>query len=619
MTSINKFNSTINGTRGLAVLSVLLFHLEISLFKGGFIGVDVFFVISGYLISSSIIPQIENKKFSFTEYFERRFKRILPSYFLVIFISFILISIIFIDTHYKYSLKETFYSLLFVQNFYYWNQAGYFGLENLYKPLLNTWSLAIELQFYFFFPFLFILLRKKIIFLIILSLILSIIYSDRNFSYFIIPTRFFEFGIGILCFLIQRVRKEQNITFFSNSLFIFGIFFIIFSIFYLDGEKTFPGFHALLPCFGAGIVIYYSRLTKLNYFLDNKFLNFFGDISYSLYLIHWPLIIFYKYLFIKINLNIFDQILIVSFSIFFSFIVTTYFEVNFYKKNTPNPFITFRKLLFFYFSLFLVVTILFFNLSDDIKKINESEHKNNKNNQVAIDRSYENNSLKKILIIGNSHGLDLFKSLDNNVFFTKNYQIRYKNLGDQCYKSYVKKNNYIAKLEIFVSSVLNFGDAQLCNYFIPRLKTSDLLKNSDTIIITNRFRKSSSNYILPFVKKLKTKKNKIILMSNNPRFIDPPTLLELNKKLSIKDINKKFYLYQDKSILDLNKILKNISNSANIIFFDKYSLICNDLLFSCKALSKDRNLLFVDKDHFSKEGHKYFGKKFYENGLYNLF
>jgi len=257
MTSINKFNSTINGTRGLAVLSVLLFHLEISLFKGGFIGVDVFFVISGYLISSSIIPQIENKKFSFTEYFERRFKRILPSYFLVIVISFILISIIFIDTHYKYSLKETFYSLLFFQNFYYWDQAGYFGLENLYKPLLNTWSLAIELQFYFLFPFLFILLRKKIIFLIILSLILSIIYSDRNFSYFIIPTRFFEFGIGILCFLIQRVRKEQNITFFSNSLFIFGIFFIIFSIFYLDGEKTFPGFNALLPCLSTGIIIYY--------------------------------------------------------------------------------------------------------------------------------------------------------------------------------------------------------------------------------------------------------------------------------------------------------------------------------------------------------------------------
>ena len=619
MNNINNFNSTINGTRGLAILSVLLFHLEFSIFKGGFVGVDVFFVISGYLISTSVIPKIESKKFSFREYFERRFKRILPSYFLVIVISFILISIIFINTHYKYSLKETFYSLLFFQNFYYWDQSGYFGLENLYKPLLNTWSLAIELQFYFFFPFLFILMRKKIIFLIILSLLLSIIYSDRNFSYFIIPTRFFEFGIGILCFLIQRIKKEQSTTIISNSFFIFGILFIIFSIFYLDSEKTFPGLNALFPCLGAGMVIYYSNLTKLNYLLDNKFLNFFGDISYSLYLIHWPLIILYKYFFIKINLNIFDQILISFFSIFFSFIVTSYFEVNFYKKNTPKPFITFRKLLFCYISLFLVVTTLFFNIPDDKKEINETELINNKINQVAFDRSYENNSLKKILIIGNSHGLDLFKSLNSNNFFTENYQIRYKNLGDQCYKKYVKKNDYIEKLEIFISGAINFGDAQLCKYFIPRLKSSNLLKNSDTIIITNRFRKSSLNYILPFVKKLQTKKNKIILMSNNPRFIDPPTLLELNKKLSIKDINKKFYLYQDKHIFDSNKILKDISNTANIIFFDKYSLICNNLLFSCNVLSKDHNLLFIDKDHLSEEGHEYYGNKFYEKGLYNLF
>jgi len=619
MNNINNFNSTINGTRGFAVLSVLLFHLEVHLFKGGFIGVDVFFVISGYLISSSIIPQIENNKFSFKEYFERRFRRILPSYLLVLFTSLMIISAIFIKTHYEYSVKEIFYSLFFYQNFYYWDQAGYFGLENLYKPLLNTWSLAIELQFYFFFPFLFILLKKKIIFLIILSLFLSIIYLDRNFSYFIIPTRFFEFGIGILCFLIQRYKKENKTNILYNFLFMFGIISIIFSIVYLDGEKAFPGFYALIPCLGAGFIIYYSKLTKFNYLLDNKFFNFFGDISYSLYLIHWPLIIFYKYFLIKINLNFFDQIFVISSSILLSYISTFYFEINFYKKNTTSPLISFKKVLLLYFLFFVLMAILFNLTLNDQKKINESGLKDNIVNSVKTNHSYIDNSLKKILIIGNSHGRDLFNTLNSNTFFVKNYQIRYENLGDQCFKKYLKKNDYLERFEILISNMLNFGDRQLCKYFIPILMNSTLLKNSDTIIISNRFRKSSLKYIAPFVKKLQTKKNRIILMNNNPRFIDPITLVELNKKLSAFELNKKFYLYQDKSILKLNRALKNISNSENIIFFDKYNLICNNLVLNCNVLSKDGKLLFVDKDHLSKEGYKFFGNKFYDQGLYDLF
>ena len=156
----SNYNLTISGLRGFAVLIVLFFHLEFFFFKGGFVGVDIFFVISGYLISVSIVKDIENKKFSFKKYFERRFKRILPSYIAVLLISYLLINFIFIEKHLNYSINEILYSLVFLQNFYYWDQAGYFGLGNLYKPLLNTWSLAIEFQFYLFFPFLFYILRK---------------------------------------------------------------------------------------------------------------------------------------------------------------------------------------------------------------------------------------------------------------------------------------------------------------------------------------------------------------------------------------------------------------------------------------------------------------------------
>jgi peptidoglycan/LPS O-acetylase OafA/YrhL len=611
MSNINKFNKTINGTRGLAVLSVLFFHLDFFLFNGGFIGVDIFFVISGYLISRKIIPEIENSNFFFKEYFIKRFKRILPSYFLVIIFSFLLIIILFIDTHYEYSLKEILYSLFFLQNFYYWDLSGYFGLENLYKPLLNTWSLGIEMQFYFFFPLLFILLKKKIIILIIISFLLSVVYVDRNFSYFLLPTRFFEFGIGILLFLFNQKKNEIQNYFFSEVFYLCGLSLIIISIYYLDAYKPFPGFYALIPCLGTAMIIYSSKNSKCNFLLDNKLFNFFGNISYSLYLIHWPLIIFYKYFFIKINLNFLDQLIIFFFSIFFSYILTFFYEIRFYKKNLLKPFISFKKILFFYLKFMLIICLLFFSTK-------YYENQETKNQLLKIDEYYEINNytksenLKKtILIIGNSHGADLYKSLLSNDFFVKNYKIAYQEFGDQCYRTYINEKDYIAKFEIIISDIFHFVQENCKNHY-SKLINSNLLKNADTIIISNRYRKSSLEYISLFIKKIKTVNNNIILINNGPRFIDPKTIIKLHKNLPIEKINEKFYLYQDKSILNFNIHLKKIAKSENIIFFDKYSLICNNVLLSCNVLSKDNKLLFLDIDHFSDDGYYFYGKKLFD-------
>jgi peptidoglycan/LPS O-acetylase OafA/YrhL len=618
MSSINKFNTTINGTRGVAVLCVLFFHLEFFLFKGGFVGVDIFFVISGYLISKKIITKIQSSNFLFKEYFIRRLKRILPSYIFVITISFILIIIIFIDTHYEYSIKEIFYSLFFLQNFYYWDLSGYFGLENLYKPLLNTWSLAVELQFYFFFPFLFMLLKRKIIILIIISLFFSVFYIDRNFSYFFLPTRFFEFGVGILLFLFYQKKNEIQKNLYSDFLFIFGISFLIISILYLDSNKPFPGFYALIPCLGTAMIIISSKNSKYNYLLDNKFFNFFGNISYSLYLIHWPLIIFYKYFFIKINLNIFDQTIVFLFSVIFSYILTFFYEIRFYKKKTLTPFISFKKILLFYLIFILIIFILFLFTKHNEKKEKNSRLERNKEYYIMHNYSQTENLKKKILILGNSHGKDLYRSLISNDYFIKNYQIDYEEFGDQCFQAYINQNDYVAKLEIIISGILNLINKN-CKDHIPKLINSILLKNADTIIISNRYKKSSLDYLSPFIKKIKTVNNQIILINNGPRFIDPMTLIKLHKNLTIDKINQKFYLYQDKAILNFNENLKDIAKSENIILFDKYSIICSNISASCNVLSKNNKLLFLDMDHFSEYGYKFFGKKLFDQRFYNLF
>lgn len=613
MVNINKFNQIINGTRGVAVLLVLLFHLELVIFKGGFTGVDVFFVISGYLISSKIIPSIDNSSFKFNEYILRRLKRILPSYFFVIIASLIVILLLFVDIHKQYSLKEILFSLFFFQNFYYWDQSGYFGLEKLYKPLLNTWSLGIEVQFYLLFPLLYFILKKKIIILIILSFLLSYFYGDRNISYFILPTRFFEFGIGIIVYLILSKKKFKDKK-STNFFFLVGIILVFFSTIYIDQNKQFPGFYTLFPCIGTGLIIYNSLKTKYSFLIDNNFFNFFGNISYSLYLIHWPLIIFYKYLFIKINLHFIDQIIIFLFSIIAAYALTFYYEITFYKKKL-KPVLGFNKFLILYLILIIVIFSIFYILQKKIKIIED--------NIIIFDEKIilqqENSEeQKKILILGDSHGLDLYRSLISNNNFTKKSKFIYIDLGDHCFQSYLNQDNLITQLEILIYKKLNTVYKQ-CNSKILEFKNSNILNIANTIIISNRYNKTSLKYLIPFAEKVKNEKNKVVIVNNGPRFIDPRTLVKLNKNLSIEELNKKFYLFQDKLIVDLNDSMKKISKSKDIFIFDKYGLICNKFIKSCSVLDSNNEFLFSDKDHFSLNGYRFYGNKLFEFQIYSLF
>lgn len=615
------YNLTISGLRGFAVLIVLFFHLEFFFFKGGFVGVDIFFVISGYLISVSIVNDIENKKFSFKKYFERRLKRILPSYLAVLLISYLIINFIFIDKHLNYSINEILYSLVFLQNFYYWDQAGYFGLENLYKPLLNTWSLAVEFQFYLFFPFLFYFLRKYILILILFSLILSIVFAARNFSYFLIVTRFFEFGFGIIIYFLKKNNNTNNIFFLKNIFFILGVLLLLFSTIYLDGEKIFPGLNALLPCFGAFFVIYCSGQTKYDCLFNNRLLRFFGDISYSLYLIHWPLIIFYKYYLIKINLDYIDQIIILSLSIIFSYFLTFYYEIYYYKKNLKKPKIKFKYLVTT-FCLFIIVVSInsYYNLNyhdTNYNKIRQETKKEQRRLQLRSE-PFLNNNKKRLLVIGDSHGGDLFYLLKSNSYVSSNYQLRYLYLDDSCLKKYLGYNNLFDKLINIVSLSIKFGTANRCTKQILKFNEKNLLLKSDLILIANRYSKSNLEHVEKFIDFVKEKGKEVILFNNNPRFIDPYTIIKLYKNLKIEELNEKFYIYQDKGVLTINKNLKKISESQKIPYIDKYNLICKHKINSCDVLNKDGKLFFGDKDHFSNIGYEYYGNLLVDGKLLHL-
>ena len=278
------YRADIDGLRAIAILGVVFFHFNIYPFKGGYLGVDVFLVISGYLIASFILPKLKNNDFNFFEFFLRRIKRLLPTYYITLALSFILAYLVFEPDIFNKFAKSSISSMFFVSNFFFWKNSGYWDESNT-NPLLHTWTLSLEWQFYFFISIFFYLgwqffrnyLKLLLLIIFILSLALSILYIGRNVSFFLIPFRLFEFSIGSFIFLIEKKIKlfDNN----KNILSFFGFFLIIFSFINFDSTSNVPGYISLIPCFGTAILLYQNN-SYLHYILANKNIVYIGLTHY---------------------------------------------------------------------------------------------------------------------------------------------------------------------------------------------------------------------------------------------------------------------------------------------------------------------------------------------------
>ena len=346
------YRPDIDGLRAIAILGVVFFHFNIYPFDGGYLGVDVFLVISGYLITSFILPKLKNNNFNFFDFFLRRAKRLLPTYYITLLLSFVLAYFAFEPEIFNKFAKSSISSIIFVSNFFFWKNSGYWDESNT-NPLLHTWTLSLEWQFYFFISIFFYLgwyffknyFKIALLIIIVLSLTLSVLYIGRNVSFFLIPFRLFEFAIGSFIFLVEKKIKlfKNNKNFYS----FFGFFLIIFSFINFNSTSDVPGYLSLIPCFGTAIILYQNN-SYLHRILSNEKIVYIGLISYSLYLFHWPIITFYNSFFIA-ELKYEIKILLLIFSLFLSAINYELIE----KKI--------RKFSFKFISinnLFLILTIL---------------------------------------------------------------------------------------------------------------------------------------------------------------------------------------------------------------------------------------------------------------------
>ena len=333
-----KYRKDIDGLRAIAAALVLLYHFKFSLISGGYIGVDIFFVITGFVMSNLLLKQFTTGTFSFIDFYNKRIKRLIPAFLFVSFVTFFLISPIYMDEEYYSFSKSWLFSLVGYSNIYYMQEfAKYFAPDAETQPLLHTWSLSVEFQYYLIWPpLLFIaykfLNKKAAIWLFLAIWAVAFGYSvyrvetTPDAAYYLLTTRLFELllGAGLAMFGNHLPRVDKIV---ANILMLFGLVMIFASAMLLTKSDPFPSYNALWPVLGTGLIIY-SGLNDNNFalgkVLGSRPMVYLGALSYSIYLWHWPLVAILNYQLIELTLI--NQLLLMAASLIMGWVSYTFVE-----------------------------------------------------------------------------------------------------------------------------------------------------------------------------------------------------------------------------------------------------------------------------------------------------
>jgi peptidoglycan/LPS O-acetylase OafA/YrhL len=301
-----RYRPDIDGLRACAVLPVVAFHAGLPVY-GGFTGVDVFFVISGYVITGRLLEDLEAKQFSIITFYERRIRRIFPALIFIMLLTTIAAWFLLLQPEMIDYSKSLVASVLFSSNFYFWYQSGYFDIASSLRPLLHLWSLAVEEQFYLFAPIAMYLVYKlgkrwRLFFwpVLIASFSLSVVLTKfmPSLNFYFLPTRGWELLLGALILLTPLPRPSRGAAEAAATV---GAILMAMSFFSITQATPFPGLNALFPCLGAALTIYAgtTKVPVFNRLLSLKPIVWIGLISYSLYLTHWPIFVMSRYYLVR--------------------------------------------------------------------------------------------------------------------------------------------------------------------------------------------------------------------------------------------------------------------------------------------------------------------------------
>ena len=299
-----RYRPDIDGLRAFAVAAVVLFHAGLHSVRGGFVGVDIFFVISGYLITGLIVEQLRQGRFSFWDFYARRTRRIYPALFVMIPVVLLAGYFILTPGEYEDLGMSAIYSSAFLANVYFWLNTGYFDQAAATMPLLHIWSIGVEEQFYLIWPLTLVLVWRfvrlgraaTLIALIVATVLLALLcivwtQYDAKSAFYLPFTRLWEFTLGALVLALPEIRKARA----ADALSVAGMLAMLGAALTFNDSLTYPGYYAILPCLGTAAVVAAGERSLMGRVLSLGPNVLLGKMSYSLYLWHWPIFVFYAY------------------------------------------------------------------------------------------------------------------------------------------------------------------------------------------------------------------------------------------------------------------------------------------------------------------------------------
>lgn len=658
----NTYRKDIDGLRAIAVLSVVFYHAGFSAFRGGYLGVDIFFVISGYLITSIILSGLRTESFSFLRFYERRVRRIFPALIAMILVTVPLSWILLTPADFKDFSQSIGFALASISNLLFWIESDYFDTVSELKPLIHTWSLGIEEQFYLVFPVILMAIwhffRKYLMIFLILLIITSLVFAemtqrtDQAMSFYFIHTRAWELMTGSLIAywgLLKPVNSSKNIILIQ----LIGLIFIFGSIFLFSFETAHPGFITVIPVIGSALLLRYGNSGRLiNLLLGNIVLVKIGLISYSLYLFHHPIFAFMRH-YLLAEPSFYNYILGILFSITVAYGSYKFIETPFRNKDIIKGKI-FWPLNAFLVSLLIGISIFGHvtdgypkRLGNELSKIYKAEkgiepttrdggscHGTFPNKLCMIgDKKSQTPSWA---LIGDSHAATLGLALDETlkqigssaIQLTQggcSYALNLTKIGANCFemnqlvrseilksdiKNIVIAGRYVRNLDLkgFDNGEGGIEDSQEDNYYEPLIYTNNLDRRSSVM----------SSYFDSINELLLAGKNVYLIYPipevgwDVPRQILKYKIHGINDQVSTSASN---YYKRSSEVINIFDNLPDVNN-LHRIYPD--NIFCNTELENRCITELAGELLYFDDDHLTTAGAKLLTKVIFESYSTNL-
>ncbi len=610
------FRGDIQGLRALAVIVVLLFHIDVSLFDGGFLGVDIFFVISGFLITGNILWRYEGGTFTFSDFFMRRFKRLVPASVITVLLTLLAAYFLLTPSLTSAAGQSGFHALLFSSNIDFWLQSGYFASEASTKPFLHFWSLSVEEQFYFVWPLLIVGVlsfsnRKSLAGILAVLTLVSLVAAEMMLTsfpgavFFLMPFRIFEFGIGGLIVIIGFKFTHKMVNEIAIPI---GLALMLGSIILMDGATRMPGLLTLIPLIGCGLILA-SGPSKFSFLLENKIAVLIGNASYSIYLVHWPLVVLCKLYFTE-TLSPVVQLVIFILSIGLGFAMWRFVENPFRRetfwqttKLRGLPQVVFLGLclatLYFAANLWAKNTVSLSGQNTaritDPKDLRIASLEFAKANTVVNDTDPA-----KVVVIGDSHGTD------------------FANVMTYAGATLLKKLDSVAWCQpvvgerpdpLVITAKKNATNKQVkeCEQRSIDNLSKEKLAGAELVIFAPRWK----DWTVPFLEetieyaKEVTDADIIVvgvgatLKQNVPRFVEE-NIGEGDLNALAETISRPERQY--------NPAIATIALKKGVAYLDRYQLQCENLL--CPIIDADTGgLLFFDDNHLTLPGAKFLAEQ----------